>query len=62
MNKFKIEMTIKDKTYVEHFTSNLSGNKLREAILNNKFLFIERPDKITMYNTNSIDIIKIIQE
>lgn len=62
MNKFKIEMTIKDKTYVEHFTSNLSGNELRDALQYNTFFYIERPNKITMYNANSIDIINIIQE
>lgn len=62
MNKFKLEITVKGRTYVEYFTSNLSGNELRDALQYNTFFYIERPNKITMYNANSIDIINIIQE
>lgn len=63
MNKLKLIIIISNgESYVERFESNYNAKELSEAILSHKFLYIENPDNITMYNVKNIDYIQIIQE
>lgn len=62
MNKFKIEITIRDKTYIEDFECMLNAKELLSAIQKYKYFCNEEPDVLTMYNFDNVDVIKIIQE
>lgn len=62
MNKLKLRIIANGEGYAENFESEYNAKELSEAILSHKFLYIENPDNITMYNVKNIDYIQIIQE
>ena len=62
MNKLKLEITINGEFYIEHFESAYNAKELSDIIQPHKFLSIENPDSISMYNVDRIDVLKIIQE
>lgn len=62
MNKLKLIIISNGESYVERFESNYNAKELSEEVMCHKFLYIENPDNITMYNVKNIDYIKIIQE
>lgn len=62
MNKLKLMITSNGENYIEHFESSYNAKELSEIIMCRKFLYIEKPDIITIYNVKNIDYIQIIQE
>lgn len=62
MNKLKLRIVANGEGYAENFESEYNAKELSKAILSHKFLYIENPDNITMYNVKNIDYIQIIQE
>lgn len=62
MNKFKIEITIRDKTYIEDFETTMAAQELVRDIQQYNSFYKEEPDVITIYNFDNVDVLKIIQE
>lgn len=62
MNKLKLEITLNGELYVEHFESTYNAKELSNVLQPHKFLYIENPNSISMYNIDHIDVLKIIQE
>lgn len=62
MNKLKLRIVANGEGYAENFESEYNAKELRDVITCHEFLYIEKPDNITMYNVKNIDYIQIIQE